>query len=197
MYAFIHMWVLYFLQADDPKEAAKDILAKAAARGIISGVQVHKEEKPHKSKSKSGRRGDRSKASSRKKSPGRSPARRTKSVSNKDITPTGTRHTVSSKFYSSLSNVSTPRTYSVVDGRVLEMSPVHPKVFQAPFNYGLQSPDPLSMYPKLAWQRSTPRPPTPPHEKVLKHPGPFRWFVYHAYTWACPSDNCMINHIYI
>ena len=31
---------LLLFQADDPKEAAKDILARAAARGIITGVNT-------------------------------------------------------------------------------------------------------------------------------------------------------------
>ena len=46
------------LQADDPKEAAKDILARAAARGIIKGVPVQE----IKGKgSKSGRKKDKDK----------------------------------------------------------------------------------------------------------------------------------------
>ncbi|KAK2148932.1 hypothetical protein LSH36_474g02021 [Paralvinella palmiformis] len=162
-------------EADDPKEAAKDILAKAAARGIISGVDVKREEKPQKAKSKSGHK--RNKAPSRRRSPPRSGLSRESTLPTKGSSPSAARRTVSRKFYSSSKLSNGTRSHSNASSGMIRATHMHTKVFHSPFGDGdglLTRRAAPSASSAPSWSRPSQRAPIPPHEKVVKHPMPFR-----------------------
>ena len=161
------------LQADDPKEAAKDILARAAARGIITGVPT----KNDKKKKKGTKKKDKAKKEKKDGPPKDAKAKKGKVSSAPAIFWPRTNHQQSMRVMSHTqsmpnANLSQPASeISPVRSQTICMqlfSPLGDGSSRRPSPRHLSS----SSVPSVTFSKQYVA--VPEHRRVVQHPNPFR-----------------------
>ena len=148
-------------QADDPKEAAKDILARAAARGIITGVNTESKDKNKPVKPQANTPRIEKKKSSDKKQ-GNTPAStpgRPITVGSFTVTP----RPLNARMTKTVERLSRPKTSPGMESASLNS-------FTHVNGFNLRSNN--SATPSDRWRKLSPI--VPPHRQVTFHVTPFR-----------------------
>ena len=173
----IFVYLLFFNQAVDPKESAKEVLARATAKGLISGVPPEAIQKTPKAKSsdtggtprvkgrKTGNKNQKSSGGLPKRSKSQ-PSKESGSTRNRPVGGSGlpalplqTMSVPSAQATTTILQPFAPETPPTVTKQ-----PVQPRTYPSPVPFGQ---DARSMKPMVMY--------TPPeHRKVVQHPKPFR-----------------------